>query len=257
MAPQNKATLAGLALAGLLWGAFLAPIDVVAGDRFDEADVEAIEDIIRGYLLENPEILSEAKKVLDERKAEKALQRGRELIAENYEWLTTDSHSFVAGNPDGDVTMIEFFDYRCPYCKGWLPKVAELIDSDGNIRFIYKEYPVLGPDSQVAARAALAAIPQGKYREFHYALMTSRGALTDELIMDVAMEVGMDPEKLLADMADPKFEAAVNDNFELGKALDLLGTPTFVVGGQFFEPWLSLDELKAMIAQIRAAKVDG
>ncbi len=257
MAPQNKATLAGLALAGLLWGAFLAPFDVVAGDRFDEADVEAIEDIIRDYLLENPDILSEAKKVLDERKAETALQRGRKLIAENYEWLTTDSHSFVAGNPDGDVTMIEFFDYRCPYCKGWLPKVAELIESDGNIRFIYKEYPVLGPDSQVAARAALAAIPQGKYREFHYALMTSRGALTDELIMDVAMEVGMDPEKLLADMADPKFEAAVNDNFELGKALDLLGTPTFVIGGQFFEPWLSLDELKAMIAQVRADKVDG
>lgn len=237
---------------GLLLGFGLTVTTVARADQFNDDQVRAIEEIMKTYLLENPEIIQEANAILEARKIAAEKERARQLITDNLDALVNDSHSFVGGNPDGDVTVVEFFDYRCPYCRGWLPKIAEILQEDTNIRVVYKEYPILRPDSVIASRAAIASIPQGKYTEFHSALMSSRGSLTVEAVMEIAMEVGLDTAKLEADMKDPKIEETIEQNKKLGEALDLLGTPTFVIGDQFFDPWLSVDDFKAMVSAARS-----
>ena len=159
-----------------------SPASATTHAVFDPTEEEAIERIIRSYLLKKPEVLLDALKVLEDRQRVAKTEQTQQRIADNRDALLSDPGSPVGGNPDGDVTIVEFFDYRCPYCKAVAPRLAELLDGDDGIRFVYKEWPILGADSVTAARAALAAWKQDRYQEFHDRLMALAGQLDETMV---------------------------------------------------------------------------
>jgi protein-disulfide isomerase len=158
----------------------------------------------------------------------------------------------VLGNRRGDVTLVEFFDYQCGYCKAVHADVRRLIDSDTNIRLVYKEFPILGPASITASRAALAAQRQGKYDALHVALMENRGQLDDDKIYRIAASAGLDLDRLKKDMQAPEISEALQKNLRLASELNIRGTPAFVVGDQIVPGAVGLDKLKELIASGRA-----
>jgi len=214
--------------------------------------VQEIEKIVREYLLKNPEVLFEAVQRHREKQERLRADRDRATVRRYAKELLTDPDSFVGGNPDGDVTLVEFFDYRCGYCKRFASVLANITKQDPKLRVVYKEFPVLGEDSFRAAQAALAARGQGYYLEFHEALMKADGPLTDKAIMTVARSVGLDVERLKRDMETPKVLNIIGNNRRLATALEIDGTPTLVVGDLVVRGAVPIDDLRAMIAGARA-----
>lgn len=143
--------------------------------------------------------------------------------------LLHDPGTPILGNPDGDVTIVEFFDYQCPYCKAAETRILDLVERDGNIRLVIKDFPILGPDSRIAARAALASRKQGKHEAFHVALMGHRGQLKSETMFKIAASVGLDMDRLRKDMDDPEIADQIMENFNLARALKVSVTPGFFV----------------------------
>ena len=175
----------------------------------------------------------------------------RRQAAAHRDELLRDPESPVGGNRDGDVTVVEFFDYRCGYCIAMAPRLETLLDADRGLRFVYKEWPILGPMSEYAARAALAARRQGRYQDFHAALMRLRGRLTEATVLDAARRLGLDPERLREDMKSPEIDRALDDNRALAAELGITGTPAFVIGDRLVPGAVPLGELKAAVAAAR------
>jgi protein-disulfide isomerase len=165
--------------------------------------------------------------------------------------LLHDPNSPVLGNPRGAVTVVEFFDYRCPYCKQVEPALEALLGEDRQLRFVYKEFPVLGADSVTASRAALAAKKQGKYDAFHRAMMTLKGQINEAAVFKTAESVGLDVERLKRDIASPEVARALKANTDLAEALDIRGTPAFVIGDEIVPGAIDLASLKQLIATAR------
>jgi protein-disulfide isomerase len=174
------------------------------------------------------------------------------VIKSRAEELVNDPTSPVGGNPDGDVTLVEFFDYNCPYCRRVAPVMAAAEAADGKLRIVYKEFPILGENSVFAALAALAAHRQGKYLPFHKALMTAKVGATPSSVLALAEKVGLDVDRLKADMKDPKLKAIVERNLALAQALRINGTPAFVVGDEIVRGAIDLETMQGYIAQARA-----
>ncbi len=214
---------------------------------------EQIEEMIHDYLLSHPEVVLEVLDVLRGQEQANKAERERRAIAAHRQTLLNDPTSPVTGNANGDVTLVEFFDYHCPYCKRVMPSVMKVMDSDPGLRVVYKEFPILGPDSVLAARAALAAHQQApeKYLKFHTELMSSRSRLNEKRILQIAREVGFDTERLKADMNSPGIEAIIERNLALARALGISGTPAFVIGEQIVPGALDVDTLRQLIAQAR------
>src|SRR5436309_8214832 len=189
---------------------------------------------VRGYLLEHPEVILESVQRLQDQQRVSAANQDQAMIAAHADQLFGDPDTPVGGNPNGDVSMVEFFDYNCPYCRKSAPAMLEAERSDPKLRVVYKEFPILGPNSEFAARAALAAHRQGKYVEFHNALMDTSGVVDDARVLAVAGEIGMDTERLKTDMKDPSIAAAISRNLQLAETLRITGTPGFVIGEQLF-----------------------
>ncbi|MDP6350730.1 MAG: DsbA family protein [Alphaproteobacteria bacterium] len=223
-----------------------------AGDVFGPDQVRQIEAIARQYLLAHPEVIGEVQALWRAEAVAARKAEARARIAPYRDRLISAEAAFVAGDPDGSVTVVEFFDYRCSDCKRWHADLTELRAQDPDLRVVYREYPILGSDSTLASRAAIASRRQGRYLAFHDALMTSRGALMEAAVMEIATETGLDAEQLRTDMSDPAVQAVIDHNSRLGVALDLLGTPSFIVGDRLLDPWQDIAALKAMIARQRA-----
>lgn len=220
---------------------------------FDDADKTAIQGIVKDYLLKNPEIIREALIELERRTAEAEKNRQKKLVAENQALLTDPKYAHIAGNEKGDITVVEFFDYNCPYCRQSLKDIEKLMDADKNVRVIFKEYPILGKASTTAAMAALASRKQGKYMEFHTALLSAKGRINDEQITKIAKSVGLDVEKLKADMKSADVIEAHKKNMEVGQKLGINGTPTFIFNDQVIPQVLPFEAMKQLIARIRKA----
>ncbi|MEQ8354189.1 MAG: DsbA family protein [Kiloniellaceae bacterium] len=219
---------------------------------FDAKQSEAIETLVREYLLENPEVLVEALRGYEQRQQAAEEQRQRAALVAEAEALNRDPDAPVMGNPDGDVTLVEFFDYRCPYCKRMSGPLVQLMEEDPNLRVVMKEFPILSQESVQAARAALAAMRQGQYRKFHFALMDDGSTYSDDEIMALANTVGLDETQLRADMQDPAIENAIRRNHALAGNLGITGTPAFVIGDTLLPGAVSLDQLRALVARVRA-----
>ena len=217
----------------------------------DPLSREQIEQIVREYLLKNPEVVTDALRAAQAKQREAQREQQMQAITKHREELQRDAMSPVGGNAAGDVTVVEFFDYACPHCKNVTKQVKQLLREDPKVRFVYKELPVLGEASIAAARAALAAREQNKYVAFHDALMGNPGALSDAVIFRVAGEVGLDVERLKKDMASAPVTEALQKNRTLAQALGVTGTPAFVIGDEVAPGAVPYARLKEMVERTR------
>ena len=235
-----------------LAAAILVSVPVAAGAQtLSPQQREEVESVLRDYLKRNPEFLIEVLQAAEEKQQANQLVRARDTIVAERKSLVGNPADPVGGNPKGDVTIVEFFDYRCPYCKQVKPIVEQVLAQDRNVRVVYKEFPILGRDSVYASRAALAAQKQNKYLAFHHALMAQRGQLTEEAVMAVARDSGLDVERLKRDMADPAIEKTIAANRELAERIGIRGTPAFIVGDHLAPGAIDPASLKAMIDKAR------
>lgn len=212
---------------------------------------QAIEQVVREYLLKHPEVIVEAIEELQKRERADEERKGKQGLSQNKDKLFNDPASPVAGNPKGDVTLVEFFDYQCGYCKSVQADVQKLIKDDGKLKFVFKEFPILGPASVVAAKAALASRAQGKYEAYHNALMANRGQLDEATILKIAASVGLDTERLKKDMDAPEVQQALGANLALAEQLGIRGTPGFVVGDRIVPGAIKLDDMKKLVSEAR------
>ncbi len=219
---------------------------------FAPDQIEGIEQIVRDFLIENPEVLIQSLTAYQENQRVAKEQRRQQAVIDSRAALTEDPDTPVIGKPDADVTIVEFFDYRCQYCRRVVTAIRKLIEEDDKIRLVMKEFPILGPQSIQAARAALASVGQGKYEEFHFALMTEPGDMSDPHIRQIARIVGLDVERLQKDMQSPDIDAMIRRNHELARALDINGTPAFVIGDAVVPGAIDLSTLKRLVAEARA-----
>ena len=206
---------------------------------------------IRDYLLNNPEVIVEAMQRYEAQQRADQAKAARKLIVARADELLRDSATPVAGNPDGDVSLVEFFNYNCPYCRRVSPDMIKLEASDLKLRIVYKEFPILGPNSTFPAKAALAAHRQGKYVELHRALMKGRGTVTRESILRTAKKLGLDTKQLEKDMEDPEIDTALKRNIALANALGINGTPAFVIGKEIVPGAIDFKALQQLVAKAR------
>jgi protein-disulfide isomerase len=232
----------GLASAGVGAGAALAAGQ--SGARPDRAEIEAI---VRDYILNHPEIIPEAVARLEQAEARKAL-------ASNRAALDTPFPGATAGNPNGDVKLVVFFDYACPYCRQGHADVARLVREDPKLMVIYRDFPVLSPASTEAAMASLSAATQGQYRKFHDAMFESPGRVSLARTMGIVKGVGLSEDKVTADLKNAALKAEVDKNLVLGRDLGLTGTPSYIIGNRILSGAVGFDRLKDAVAAARAEK---
>ena len=220
----------------------------------NDAEREALHAEIRAYLLENPEVIMEAVAVLEQREAEAKASEDQTLIKLNAEELFNDPNSWVGGNPDGDITMVEFVDFRCGYCRKAHDEVAELLKSDGNIRLIVKDYPILGEASTISARFALAVKQLAGDEAYHgasEALIRLKAQPTAPTLERLAASLGLDPATVQEKMNSKEVEEVIAANHALGSRMKINGTPTFVIEDQMLRGYLPLEGMRALVAELR------
>lgn len=228
---------------------------VHAADAFTPAQKKEIEEIVRELITKKePEMVIHAAQTVQERMEKESVIKGQEGVDKNLDKILNDPSSPVSGNPKGDVTIVEFFDYSCGYCKMAQGSVEKILDSDKNLRFVYKELPILGPNSLLASQYAVASIEQGKYPAFHRALMEAKQHLTESAIIDIAKEVGLDTDKLKKDIGSEKVQKILKTNIALAKEIGAQGTPTFIIGGKLFPGALSYEQIQEAVEKVRADK---
>ncbi|TIQ33554.1 MAG: DsbA family protein [Mesorhizobium sp.] len=219
-----------------------------------EMSQDQLDQRIHDYILAHPEVLVQALQSLDERQRQAEAAEARKVLKARADDIFQDGHSPVGGNAQGNVTLVEFFDYNCPYCRMMAPIMEQAVADDPQLRIVYKEFPILGPDSVFAAKAALAADKQGKYAAFHKALYAAKTRVTEAVVLKTAAEAGLDVERMKADMRQPDIQASIDRNTELAQALRITGTPGFVAGDQIYPGATDLATLKTLVNQARAGK---
>lgn len=237
--------------AGLIAIAMSIGVPIARADELSDSDVKrlALEAI-----LENPEIIMQAIQLLQQRENQAKAEAIGSVLENQRELLEQDPNAPVIGNPKGDVTVVEFFDYNCPYCKRAAPVVKNVIAGDSDVRVVYREWPILGEGSDFAARAALASRNQGKYEEFHWALMALDGRATEASVLKVVRELGLDEDQLRADMEAPEVDAHIQVSMELARQLGFSGTPSFVIGDALAPGLIAEDEMTRLIEAVRDAR---
>jgi len=245
---MRKGFLAATIVASGIAGFMAVPVQAVQADEMSADEKKAIESVIHDYLLNNPEVVVEAIRKFQASQETARAEAARQRLTELRTPLERNEGTPVIGNPDGDVTVVEFFDYRCGYCKRVHEALTDAVKSDGKVRLVLKEFPILGPDSVTATKAALGVFytSPDKYPAFHDALMTSRGNLDEARVMEIAVSVGLKADAVKTAMKDPRVELEIQHNMALAQALDISGTPAFVVGNELVPgaiDWAAFDEL--------------
>ena len=215
---------------------------------------QAVEQVVEQYLRTHPEVIEQSLRILQAQRQDEERERTRQMIATKQAELLNDPDSPVSGNLEGNVTVVEFFDYRCGYCKQVAGTVTQLQEDDHNVRVVYKDYPILGEASELASRAALASKIQGKHLTFHEALLASKQELTQDSILTIATEVGLDTTQLSQDMQAPIIQDIIDRNRKLARELGINGTPGFVIGTTLAPGAVGLTDLKKLIRQVRQKK---
>lgn len=243
-----------LMITGAVLISFSAPVAALDLANMTEVEREAFRAEVRAYLLENPELIMEAVAVLEERQQIAEAERDAKLVEVNWESLVNDGFSYVGGNPDGDITIVEFLDYRCGYCKRAHPDVAELIESDGNIRLVVKEFPILGEQSTLASQFAIATMQlagSDAYKNVSDALMSMRGNVDEASLTHIAQELGLDADAILAQMQSDDVSEVIAETRLLGQRMQISGTPTFVLAGQMVRGYVPLEGMLKIVEEAR------
>lgn len=227
-------------------------------DAMSEAEKAAFGDAVREYLMANPEVLIESITELEKRRVADSAKNDEQLVAANSEAIFEDGHSWVGGNPDGDLTMVEFIDYRCGVCRRFNQEVKNVVESDGNIRLILKEFPILGQDSDNSARFAVAVkqiAGDDAYMKAHDELISLRGPATLEALKKIADKIGVDADEVVNLMNTESVTAVLRDNLQLAERMAIQGTPTFVIGDKLLRG-VPAEGLTAVVEGIREAQSD-
>lgn len=234
---------------GARWAHYLG--EAVAAETSTAMSKSEFEQRVRAYLLEHPEVIGEAINRLEVRQREQDAKLGQATLQSHADAVFRDANDPVGGNLKGDATLVEFFDYNCPYCKQMASVMIQAEAADPMLRVVYKEFPILGPDSLFAAKAALAANKQGKYVAFHRALYQLRGHVDQSKVLEAAKAVGLDIARLKADMQAPEITARLDQNIKLAQALGINGTPGFAIGDRVFTGATDLKSLQTVIEASR------
>jgi protein-disulfide isomerase len=220
---------------------------------FTDAEKKDIGAVVKQYLLEHPEAIQEAIDELKRKQEADQATAQSQAITENATKIFRSQADLVGGNPKGKVTMVEFFDYNCGYCKRAFPDVMKMIKADGDLRLVMKEFPILGPGSLFAARAALASRKQDKYWKYHLALMGHEGKMDEEAALAIAAEVGLDVAQLKRDMDSTEVTSVIDANMKLAEQLTIQGTPAFVIDKTLIPGAIGYDGLAAAVKDVRDA----
>ncbi|GGB29328.1 Protein-disulfide isomerase [Tranquillimonas rosea] len=212
---------------------------------------DRVRELVLETIRENPDIVMEAVAILDSRQAEAQAASQAEVLDEERETLERDPNAPVLGNPEGDVTVVEFFDYNCPYCRRAKPEIEALLAADPNVRLVYREWPILGEGSVFAARAALAAREQGLYEDFHWAMMGMNGRAEESAVLRIAEEIGLDIVQLRRDMEAQEIDAHIQTSMRLARALGITGTPSFVIGDALVPGVVDVERLQTLVSDAR------
>jgi len=247
----GQITLALLALLPFLSLPLNASADQAAADAKTK---ESMERLIEDYIRTHPEVIEQSLQALEAKRDAEEKTRRKAAIADRQRDLLHDPDSPVSGNQSGDVTLVEFFDYRCGFCKRVAGAVTQLQKDDSRVRVVYKDFPILGEASELAAKAALASKTQGKHQVFHEALLAAKGDVTKEQVLHIATEVGLDTKRLETDMANPEWQTVIDRNRALAKELGITGTPGFIAGTELQPGALDLNGLKDFVARARNTK---
>ena len=242
---RARVPLLALVVAALAAGTAGAVLAAQLGNK-DPARAD-IERIVRDYILANPEIIPEAMTRLQSREASR-------MLASNRAEIETPFAGAMAGNPRGDVTLVVFFDYACPYCKQGARDVARLVSEDKNLKVVFRDFPVLSPDSETAALASLSAASQGRYVRFHDAMFEGSGRLTRERTIATVRQAGLNEKRTAADLGSAALKAELKRNLDLGRALGLSGTPSYIIGDRVLSGAVGLEALRGAISEARAAR---
>ncbi len=219
------------------------------------ASVENLTDAaIERYIRSHPEVIEQSLQTLEAKREAEQRERQKVALKTKQNDLLHDPASPVSGNPTGEITVVEFYDYRCGFCKRAASAVTELQMEDPRIRVVYKDFPILGEPSELAAKAALASQAQGKHQAFHEALLASHADMTKDEILKIAVSVGLNTKRLEVDMANPKWQAVIEKNRALAQELGISGTPGFIVGNELVPGALDLKGLKDLIARAGQGK---
>lgn len=237
-----KQLLAGTAL-------LLLPLSAMA----DGPSEERIKELVLEAIRENPGIVFEAAQLFDEQQQAILDQAAAQVLETEKATLENDPNAPVLGNPEGDVTVVEFFDYNCPYCRRVKPEMEALLASDTNVRVVYREWPILGEGSVFAARAALASRNQGKYEEFHWAMMGMKERAQEASVIQIAEDIGLDVARLRRDMDAPEVQEHIQTSMRLSQSLGFNGTPSFVIGDSLAPGLITADQMIELVEQARAA----
>lgn len=236
-----------------LMAAPLAASDVT---QMTDAERAAFRAEVRAYLLENPEVIMEAVQVLEERQAQAQVQNDLQMVQVNATEIFEDGFSWVGGNPDGDITLVEFMDYRCGYCRKAHIEVMQLLESDGNIRFIVKEFPILGEDSLNSSRFAIAVkhvSGDDAYEAVYSSLIGLKGSATDVALRRIAETLGLDADAIMAKMMSDEVTQEIAQTRALAQRLAITGTPTFVLETEMLRGYVPLDEMQRIVDEVREA----
>lgn len=249
-----KRILAGLALLMTL----LAPMAQADIANLTNDERAILREEVRAYLLENPELIIEVINILEQRQQQQQAASDDALVANNINDLVNDGASWVGGNPDGDVTLVEFMDYRCGYCRKAFSEVEELVNSDGNIRLVVKEFPILGEQSVLSSRLAIAThlvAGDAAYEKMHDRLMVFNGPINAQSVRALTGDLGFgdQAEAIMAEMDSDAVNARIDDVHALAQRMKINGTPAFVLGPQLLRGYLPLDSMRQLLGQVRAS----
>ena len=220
----------------------------------DGMDEDRIKELVLEAIRENPGIVFEAAQLFEQQQQALQAQAAAQVLDTEKATLENDPNAPVLGNPDGDVTVVEFFDYNCPYCRRVKPEMEALLAADPNVRVVYREWPILGDGSVFAARAALASRNQGKYEEFHWAMMQLKERAEEASILRTAEDIGLDVAQLRRDMNGPEIEEHIQTSMRLAQSLGFSGPPSFVIGDSLAPGLIQADQMIELVDQARAAE---
>ena len=235
----------------------LMPLAALAGGLGDmtPAEKDAFRGEVRQYLLDNPEVILEAMDLLQARKAAAEQQADVDMVQANAAAIFKDAASWVGGNPQGSVTIVEFMDYRCTYCRKAYAEMEDLVKNDGDIRFVVKEFPILGDDSLISAKFAIAmrmVHGDDAYKAAHDALIALRGSPDAATLGRLAADLGYDAAEVMAKMESAEVSAVIQANRDLAGALNITGTPTFVIDATMLRGYLPEEDMQKIVDQARA-----
>lgn len=244
-------TAIGAVTGFLMFNPLFGSAAMAQDQAFSEPQKQEIGKIVRDYLLKNPAILRDMMEALETREAAELTKAQSEMVSRRADDIFRSSGDVVLGNPKGDVTLVEFFDYNCGYCKRALKDLQTLIKEDKNLRVVLKEYPILSKGSAEAARASLAAARQNKFMDYHIALMGTRGQANEAKALRIASEAGLDMTQLKADMADPDITKILRQQVSLARSLNLRGTPAYIIDDVVVPGAVGVEKLRSAIEAVR------